>query len=667
MTALLLPLVLAAPVPSPAVAPAPRAVPAAEQITAWAADLSSPDPDRRRAAATALIDAGPRAAPAVPAATAVIRRYGYRADEVVDVLWAVGPAAKPAVPSLLALLPAEVSGGGAERVALAVARIDGPKPEATLALLLTRRRCNPIVLEGSHYLHDHPAAVVPHVVALCGHTDAVVRERAATVLGNLGHITRRSEPGAPTLLRLAGDGAAGVPAALERLLADEALAVRMTAAGAVGRVAPELVPKAFPVVVAALADPAVLNHVGVYGLVDILRRDPGRAAALLVPLLGAADDGVRSTAVHTLAELPVRVEVEAALTGGKTARARAAAADCLGRMAADGPAAGPALTKALADPDFPVRFAAARSLTRLDRGGSAVPVLVEGLGHADARQDAVNELSRLGREAKAAAPELKKLLADRDQEFALEAALALARIAPADAADAVPVLARRVVENGNRASAAAVALGTLGPAAKAALPDLVKAFAAEKPNVRITAAEAAVRIDPARAGPATEALVGLLKDKKLSKGGVRAHAAEALARIGPGAKAAVPVLVDLLNDDGPFHAEIAVAAVRVDPSAENPAVAWIRTCLADARHDDRYEVAEQVRDLGPAGAALVPDFVSLLGSDDPHFRWRAVEALGAVGPGAAAALPQLRAVAAGDPREPVRKAAAAAVKAVEGK
>ncbi|MBA4064045.1 MAG: hypothetical protein C0501_10100 [Isosphaera sp.] len=666
MTVLLLPLLLS-PTAPPEVAPAPAAVPAADQVAAWAADLSSPDHDRRRAAVAALVKAGPRAAPAVPVLVGLLNLKRDGVDEAVGVLAAIGPDAKAALPSLLALLSQTTSGYFVERVVGAVTRIDGPRPESTLALLVSSARCNPIYIVRTAYLADHAGRVVPHLVDLCGHKDVEVRRRALFVLGGLD---TWDGLGGASLLGAAGRGAAGVPAALEARLADKVPMIRAVAAQAIANGAPELLPKAVPVVIASVTGGELVNRIPPYAAAAMFTPIPDRAADAVVPLLDHRDADVRQWAVQALAQLPVRGRLEALVADGKTDRARAGAAAALGFGGGAGMASVPVLKSALADRAFPVRFAAARSLVGMGHGAVAVPALVEGLKKPAVRQDAILELSGLGPAAVAAAPALRGLLADKNEAFALEAALALVRVAPADAAAAVPALTRGLAVKTDRAGRAARALADLGPAARAAVPDLVRAFGAAgaSAGVRIAAAEAAARLDPAQATPATEVIVALMTDKKQAKGMARAEAAAALGRIGPGARAAVPVLVGLLKDDNtPFRHEVAVAAFRIDPSPAGPALAWIRDCLKDEGHEDRYDLAGHVATLGPAAAPLVPDLVALLGSKPPYYRARAAEALGAVGPAAAAALPQLREVAEKDPRVDIRKAAAAAVGKIAGK
>ena len=91
---------------------------------------------------------------------------------------------------------------------------------------------------------------------------------------------------------------------------------------------------------------------------------------------------------------------------------------------------------------------------------------------------------------------------------------------------------------------AADSLAEIGPAAKDAVPALIKALRSEDRNTRISAAYALQKIGPA-AESAVPALIEALKDDA-----IRVDAVSALGAIGPGAKQAVPALL---------------AATKVDP------------------------------------------------------------------------------------------------------
>src|SRR5262249_8012623 len=142
------------------------------QVAAWVADLSHSDSAKQRAAHEALVKAGPKAKSAVPALVKMLDPKDNRAGYAIEVLGAIGPAANAAVPALLARLPKEDGWGyTVDAIAHALARIDGPKPEATRALLLSSGRCVPIYLVNSRTLFEYPAQVVPHIIALCRDED----------------------------------------------------------------------------------------------------------------------------------------------------------------------------------------------------------------------------------------------------------------------------------------------------------------------------------------------------------------------------------------------------------------------------------------------------------------------------------------------------------------
>src|SRR5262245_17219154 len=136
-------------------------------LSAWVADLADPDDKKQQLAATALTKAGPKAKPAVPHLVKMLDPKDNRVGWALEILRAIGPDAKEAVPALLTLLPKD---GGfvpfVDRISLTLAKIDGVKPEATRALLLSYAKCTRIVIVNSGTMNEYPAQVVPHLVAL---------------------------------------------------------------------------------------------------------------------------------------------------------------------------------------------------------------------------------------------------------------------------------------------------------------------------------------------------------------------------------------------------------------------------------------------------------------------------------------------------------------------
>jgi HEAT repeat protein len=653
--------------------PAPAAAEPLDERTvlAWVADLTAENFEKRMTACLAFEKAGPRAKAAVPALIKMINPKTGEGFIAIDMLAHIGPAAKEAVPTLMGLLARDTSSGYyVEGIARALAKIDGPKIEATRALLLSSGKCTPIYLTVSSTLYDYPGPVVGHLVTLCADKDAKVREQAATVIATLNDLPRI--PFA-TLYMQAGGAARGIPPALEKLLADDVAEVRVAAAKAVPRVAPELADKAVTAIVAFAIERANANKGELPHGSEAFKAVPEKAAKALIPLLGHDNETLRYWAINHLSDLPVRDAVEDALKNGKTVRIRQAAAITLG--ARYGKDSIPALKAALKDSEFTVRFAAAEALVNVGTGGdeahaAAVPMFAEALQHKDeqVRIVASRDLPRLGPPAKAALPALKKLLDDEKPEVRLEAAITLVALDGAEAKGAVPALIAGLKMGDAAATRAAKALGELGPAAKDAVPELVKHFDAKNPHLRLHTAGAAGRIDPAQAPKAAEVLVALLKDKKYRVSMVRSYSLVALSRIGPAAKDALPALAEILKDDGPFHADVARTMIAIDPDGAEPAYEWVRAVLTGkSDDDDAYDLLERLPEFGAKAKPLVPELVKLLQSKTAFYRENAVLTLAAIGPDAKDALPELKKLAEGDKKDDIRKLAADAVKKIEGK
>jgi HEAT repeat protein len=119
------------------------------------------------------------------------------------------------------------------------------------------------------------------------------------------------------------------------------------------------------------------------------------------------------------------------------------------------------------------------------------------------------------------------------------AAGVLGELGPAAEA-AIPELVKALSDpNGYVRAAAAEALGKLGPAAEAAIPELVKVLSDPEAMVRLALTRALGKL-----GHSAEAAIPeLVKALSDSNGNVRAAAAEALGKLGPAAEAAIPELV----------------------------------------------------------------------------------------------------------------------------
>ena len=108
-------------------------------------------------------------------------------------------------------------------------------------------------------------------------------------------------------------------------------------------------------------------------------------------------------------------------------------------------------------------------------------------------------LGQFGSEAKAAIPVLASAIRDRFSIVSGEAAEALANIG----SDAVPALVEALTDdNVNIRTLGCIALGEIGPDAKAAVPALISELTNENEQVRDHAADALKKVDPEAAAKA---------------------------------------------------------------------------------------------------------------------------------------------------------------------
>lgn len=301
-----------------------------------------------------------------------------------------------------------------------------------------------------------------------------------------------------------------------------------------------------------------------------------------------------------------------------------------------------------------------------------VAELIEGLKSGDKviRRDASYRLSQLGPGAKAAVPDLVKALDDSEDQVWFNSITALARIGPG-AEGAIPDLIKQLEKadrgrnNGQYWYRTAFALGSIGPAA---LPELIRSLGNDKTHVRSAAAKAIGWIGPA----ATDAIPTLAQ--RLSDGDtdVRTQSAEALSRIGA---AALPVLIDSLKSDQPAVRTAAAAALEAmgDPARETGGAlaaafkaepdegAKVRELRALSRlqyppaellplvlpllqvdsEPIRQAAADAVITMTPAATTSVPAVKMMVASADVAEAKLGVALLGAIGPEAGGAVPDL--------------------------
>lgn len=291
-----------------------------------------------------------------------------------------------------------------------------------------------------------------------------------------------------------------------------------------------------------------------------------------------------------------------------------------------GPAAVPALTRALWDEDDRTRALALYALRGM--GVSARPVipsLIEMLKDDKPmfRRLAAEALAGTG--ARPACAALLPMLRDEDVGVRESVAAGLLHL-DVEAKVILPVLTAwlKAKEAGDRRMAA-VALCRLGREAAPAVPDLVKAMRDEDAQVRAAAVRSLGAVGPA-ALEAVPALTAALEDEKWSDD--RIAVAEALARVGPNPDVAASVK-RWLKDGGPRRVEAARLLWRIDRSPE--AVTALAEVLRSGEAGDRRSAAEALRQIGPGAKAALPDLAASLKEKDFVLRASAVRALGRLG------------------------------------
>jgi HEAT repeat protein len=286
------------------------------------------------------------------------------------------------------------------------------------------------------------------------------------------------------------------------------------------------------------------------------------------------------------------------------------AAETLGCLELNTPEALAALRKATQDRDTGLRVAAAQALGRLGHRREAVALLLEALQHGGDRSHSIDALAEIGPPAKAALPELRKLMRNSGESTRCAAALAVWRIErPVNShglqfdprQDALAVLVE-ILQSPDLLDLhpAARAIGQIGPEAKPAVPALIRRLELGVPlfskeilntlgKIGPEAREAvpalkqllehkneyvcwAAAIALCRMGEASAGLPILVRDMERYPSYMVKYAEPVLADLGREVKPAVPVLLRALRDDD--HATYAAAARllrKIDPDAATKA------------------------------------------------------------------------------------------------
>jgi HEAT repeat protein len=278
---------------------------------------------------------------------------------------------------------------------------------------------------------------------------------------------------------------------------------------------PALLPRfgkvAVPDLVAALKSRREEQRRGAATALGDIGPDARTAAGELLRVLKEdSDPATRATAGLALSQVdPTRTEAVApllVLLKDANFYVRQPACQALGRFGPAGKDARPTLIELATQDRYRVglRSPALRALVGIGADKDAVAAMGEQLRRPDNYEFGFGEdfelIRELGPRAKALAEPLRDLLGWRSVVVRLYSARALARVDPGSVAEVVESLGLdlRHSFSGIRA-ASARALEDIGPAAKAAVRELVKLLKDEDARVREAAGDALVRIDPAAA------------------------------------------------------------------------------------------------------------------------------------------------------------------------
>lgn len=315
---------------------------------------------------------------------------------------------------------------------------------------------------------------------------------------------------------------------------------------------------------------------------------------------------------------------------------RGAAAEAIALSGTAAALATEPLLRALRDDEAPekVRRHALAALAHMHhpRAAEEVRELLEA-----GQPDAVPEPAwrGLGQAFLPALPALLRCLRDLPHQRSFDALEAIVGCGPAGR-DAVPLLLE-LLQEGGWALPVTIALGRLGPSARAAIPALLPQLSDPYPHQRLNAAQALLRIDPER-GEWRPVLESALLDKDWR---VVSHAVRALEDAGPRAGFARQRLLELLGDERLlFAAALALWRVDRDPAS---VLERIRQALPSRA------AVECLAEMGSAASAVLPELERiatsprrLLGGAEHSLAWEddalarsAREAIAAIRAGAA--------------------------------
>ncbi|MGH7193268.1 MAG: HEAT repeat domain-containing protein, partial [Candidatus Saccharimonadales bacterium] len=341
---------------------------------------------------------------------------------------------------------------------------------------------------------------VPSLVKLEQRQEPEVRLQALVALGEIGPAARSAAPAIVKALesdktdgvRYAAAYAIGQVgasdqrslAALGKALDSKDAFLQVVAAWALARVAKddaEVQDKATRLIVESLkSDKVDVRRAAARALAET-NPPPETTAPLLIQAIHDSDPSVIANAIDAMASLGPKIVPRVASNGLKSKDLRLYAVRILAKIGPDAKEAAPALAEALKGSDGDFRREAQFVLGTFGADAApAVPELIRSLDSNDeqVRNSAIYALGKIGPAAKAALPALRGLRDSDDAFVRFAATWALVKIDPKNPqliAAAVTELQKGLSDERPLVRLeSAAALGELGAAAKAAVPELKK-------------------------------------------------------------------------------------------------------------------------------------------------------------------------------------------------
>jgi len=220
---------------------------------------------------------------------------------------------------------------------------------------------------------------------------------------------------------------------------------------------------------------------------------------------------------------------------------------------------------------------------------------------ARVRSKALEMLAGMGKAARRVRPAIRTAATDPVPEVRMGALGALAKLGRKDE-DLDVITAGLSDENLYVRGSAAAALGARGPSAAASAPALAGRLYAEGEVF-----------------------------------GVKVSVLRALVAMGPAAKSVLPTVIRFVGDakQGQIGREAGVKALGVVGRGHKEALAALRTALSGG--ELRVAAARALTGWGSGAAPALPELKMALRGDDAMLRWRALQAIGAIGPAAKSA------------------------------